>query len=147
MNDLKTYTITEDEKKDIISSVGSFLERDERIIFAYIFGSFVDPEMPFFRDIDIGVYVRDYKERDRETYEIELPLELQRSSEYKYPFDIIVLNRADIFLIKNVIEGELLFTKDEDLWSDFVEKALLRYIDIAPVFYRSFKEAYLENET
>lgn len=147
MNEFKTYTIPQDEKKEIISSLVSFLERDERIIFAYIFGSFADPEIPFFRDIDLGVYVRDYKDTDWEKYEIDLPLELQRSFEHRYPFDVIVLNRADIFLVKNVIEGELLFTKDEDLWSDFVEKALLRYLDIAPVFYRSFREAYLESET
>lgn len=144
MNESKVYAISRDEKEEVISSLISFLKRDERIVFAYIFGSFVEPEMPFFRDIDIGIYIRDYKESDRETYEIELPLELQRSFEYKYPFDVIILNRADIFLIKNVIEGELLFTKDEDLWSDFVEDALARYIDIAPVFYRSFREAFLE---
>lgn len=69
MSDLKTYAITEGEKKDIISAVAPFLKRDERIIFAYIFGSFVDPEMPFFRDIDIGVYVSDYSEGDLETHE------------------------------------------------------------------------------
>lgn len=120
MNGLKTYTITPDGKQEIISVVKSFLEKYNEIVFAYVFGSFVDPEMLFFRDIDIGIYVKDYKDSDWHKYEIDLPIDLEKTLKYKYPVDVNVINRADIFLVKNVIQGELLFAKDEDLWADFV---------------------------
>lgn len=51
MSDLKTYAITEGEKKGHNLRCHFLSKKDERIIFAYIFGSFVDPEMLFFRDI------------------------------------------------------------------------------------------------
>ncbi|MBI3592110.1 MAG: nucleotidyltransferase domain-containing protein [Nitrospirae bacterium] len=144
MNDFKTYTLTEDEKREIIFVIKSSLEKNPEIIFAYIFGSFVDPEMPFFRDIDIGIYVKDYKESDWHRYEIELPLELEKILEYKYPVDVNVVNRADILLIKNIIQGELLFTRDEDLWADFVVYHAKLYADEGEIILYYMKEAIFE---
>ncbi len=120
MSHIKTHSLTQDEKKKIISVIKSFLENNDKIIFAYVFGSFVDSEIPFFRDIDIGIYVKDYRDSDWYRYEIELPLALESLLDYRYQIDIAVINTADIFLVKNVINGELIFTKDEDLWADFV---------------------------
>ncbi len=120
MNDFKVYRVTKNNKKKLIENIKSSLEKYPEIIFAYIFGSFVDPEMPFFRDIDIGIYVKDYKESDWHSYEIELPRELEKQVKYKYYLDLTVMNTADILLVKNIIQGKLLFVKDEDLWADFV---------------------------
>jgi predicted nucleotidyltransferase len=144
MNDFKTYTVSPDEKQEIISVIKSFLEGDDRIVFAYIFGSFVDPEIPFFRDIDIGVYIRDYRKSDWQRYALKLPNELEKQLNYRYPVDLSIINEADILLVKNIIQGNLLFVKDEDLWADFVVDASMRYNDIAPLFDYYFKEAHLE---
>lgn len=57
MYDFKTYTVSPEEKQGLISAIKTELEARAEVSFAYIFGSFVDPEMPFFRDIDIGVYL------------------------------------------------------------------------------------------
>ncbi|MGB9714818.1 MAG: hypothetical protein ACPL1G_00170 [Thermodesulfovibrionales bacterium] len=51
------YRITINNKKEITDNIKYSLEKYPEIIFTYIFGSFVDPEMPFFRDIDVGIYV------------------------------------------------------------------------------------------
>lgn len=56
MNDFKTYTVSAEEKQGLISAIKTELEARAEVSFAYIFGSFVAPEMPFFRDIDLGVY-------------------------------------------------------------------------------------------
>jgi predicted nucleotidyltransferase len=144
MNDLKTYTLTPDEKQEIISAIKSLLEGDERIVFAYIFGSFVDPEMPFFRDIDIGVYIKDYQKSDWQRHAMALPNDLEKQLSYRYPVDLSIANDADIMLAKNIIQGELLFVKDEDLWADFIVDVSMRYNDIAPLFDYYFKEAHLE---
>ena len=144
MNKFKTYTATAEEKEETISHIKSFLEKYDEIVFAYIFGSFVDPEMPFFRDIDIGVYIKDYKESDWYKYEIDLPIALETERQYKYPIDINVINRADIFLIKNIIKGELLFTKDEDFWTDFVVYHGKVYATDGEHLLRYMKEAIFE---
>lgn len=45
---------------------------------------------------------------------------LEKNLRSKYPIYVTAINRADIFLIKKIIKGELPFTKDEDFWGDFV---------------------------
>lgn len=120
MNDFKTYTVSSEEKPAVLALLRTELSKREDIVFAYVFGSFVDPDMPFFRDIDIGIYVLDYKKTDWQKYEIDLPIELGKLLEYRYPLDVNVVNKANFLLMRNIIHGNLLFTKDEDLWADFV---------------------------
>ncbi|MBE0427153.1 MAG: nucleotidyltransferase domain-containing protein [Nitrospirae bacterium] len=144
MNSFKTYSLTTDEKQEIKHLIKAELEKHNEIAFAYIYGSFIEPEMPFFRDIDIGIYLIDYKDADCLKYEIELSIELEKCLQYKYPVDLRVINKSDILFVHNVIQGELLFIRDEDLWTDFVVYVSLKYNDIASVFNHYFKEAYIE---
>jgi len=131
MNDFKTYTLAPDEKKEIISIIRAELQRDERIIFAYIYGSFVDPEMPFFRDIDIGVYVdENITKKEFLDYSINLSLELE-SSQKKYPVDVVILNNAPLNLAFKITQGELLFIRNDNLWTDFVTKTWSMHHDHA----------------
>ncbi len=144
MNGFTTYSLTTEEKQKINYLIKTELEKRDEIAFAYIYGSFVDPEMPFFRDIDIGVYLKDYKDSDCLKYEIELSVELEKCLQYKYPVDLRVINGSNILFMHNVVQGELLFTRDEDLWVDFVVYVSTRYNDIASIFNHYFKEAYIE---
>ena len=144
MNNFKTYSLTTDEKQKINHLIKAELERHDEIAFAYIYGSFIDPEIPSFRDIDIGIYLKDYKDTDQLKYEIELSIELEKCLQYKYPVDLRVINGSDILFMHNVVQGELLFTRDEDLWTDFVVYVSAKYNDIASIFYHYFKEAYIE---
>ena len=132
MDDFKTYSLTPEEKQEISSSIEAFLQKDERILFAYMYGSFVDPEMPFFRDIDIGIYVDENKISASQfmDYSINLSLELE-SAIKKYPVDVVILNNAPLSLLFKITHGELLFIRDDDLWTDFVTKTWSRYHDHA----------------
>lgn len=144
MNDFNVYKITINNKKEITNNIKYSLEKYPEIIFAYIFGSFVEPEMPFFRDIDIGVYIKDYKESDWHRYEIELPRQLEKQLKYKYPLDLTVINTADILLVKNIIQGELLFVRDENLWADFVTYHAKFYATEGDRLFYYMKEAIIE---
>lgn len=132
MNDFKTYTINAEDKDKTISAIGSALLQHEEIRFAYIYGSFVDPEMPFFRDIDVGIYVDENSVSAAQMmdYSINISLELE-SALKKYPVDVVVLNNAPISLVFRITQGELLFIRDEDLWTDFVTRAWSLYNDHA----------------
>ena len=46
-----------DTQERIKTAVANVLEQDQRLVFAYIYGSFARAEA--FRDIDVGVYLRD----------------------------------------------------------------------------------------
>ena len=146
MNDFKTYKITSQEKQGIISAIRDELEKDGRIVFAYVYGSFVDPEMEFFRDIDIGIYVKDYRKEDWEKYELKLPIELEKKLSYKYPLDVKLLNNAEVIFAHNVICGILLLNKDEDIWADYVVYIAKRYNDFYPFWLHYMKEAVLSED-
>ena len=51
---------TVDTQERIKTAVANVLEQDQRLVFAYIYGSFARAEA--FRDIDVGVYLRDPEE-------------------------------------------------------------------------------------
>ncbi len=132
MNDLKTYTINAEDKGKTISAIKSALLQHEEIRFAYIYGSFVDPEMPFFRDIDVGIYVDEniISPKQFMNYSINLSLEIE-STIKKYPVDVVVLNNAPLSLAFRITQGELLFIRDENLWTDFATKTWSLYNDHA----------------
>jgi predicted nucleotidyltransferase len=132
MNDFKTYTINAEDKDKTISAIKSALLQHEEIRFAYIYGSFVDPEMPYFRDIDIGIYADENAISAKQfiDYSINLSLELE-SAIKKYPVDVVVLNNAPLSLGFRITQGELLFIKDENLWTNFVTKIWSLYHDHA----------------
>lgn len=147
MDEIITYTFTELEKERIISLIKGELEGREDIIFAYIYGSLVEPEMTFYRDIDIGIYVADMKRAKEWNYDIGIGIDIEkvlRSERFGIPVDVRVINASDILYVHKVIQGRLLFVKDEDLWADFVVDVSMRYNDIAPVFNHYFSEAHLE---
>lgn len=130
MNEFRTYTISEQERGKIISTIKSILLGHEEILFAYIYGSFIDPEIRIFRDIDIGVYL--YQNRVSEEqfmdYSINLSLEIE-SMIKKYPVDVVILNNAPLSLSFRITQGELLFMRDEDLWAQFVTRIWSMYHD------------------
>lgn len=146
MDEFKTYTVTPNDKQKIINIIKTELQGDERILFAYIYGSFVDPEMPFFRDIDVGIYVSNYKKEDWDKYEISLPIELEKALSYKYPVDVKLLNNAEVIFSYKVINGLLLFTRDEDLWANYVVYISKRYADFYPFWLYYVKEAVLSED-
>ena len=132
MDNFKTYSVNREDRGRILLSIKSILHEQEEILFAYIFGSFIDKEMPFFRDIDIGIYV-DEKEvsfKDTINYTIALSLKIEREIK-KYPVDIVILNNAPLSLAFRATQGEVLFIRNEDLWTDFVTKIWSMYHDHA----------------
>lgn len=46
------------DKKDITKKIAGFVRNHEEIIFAYIFGSFIEDEV--FNNVDVAIYVRNY---------------------------------------------------------------------------------------
>ncbi len=138
--------LSEAEKADICNQIGSYLQKREEVVFAYLFGSFSDPEMPSFRDIDVDIFIRPFSEFEAINLEIEISEEIEKLLKRSFPVDVIVINSLSPLFARKIITGKPLFTKDENLWLDFVVMVSMKADDIAPVFYHFFKEAYLEQD-
>jgi hypothetical protein len=119
---MKIYTLTPDDKKKIKQKIREALIKRDEIIFAYLHGSFIE-DRPF-RDIDVAIYVDGNYDL---TYELELEEELTRL--VGFPVDVRTLNNAPVTFRFKVLEGELLFSKDEKARCEFEEWTLREYHD------------------
>jgi len=134
------HSFKQNIREEIIEKVKDTLIKEPDIVFAYLFGSFLDGLS--FRDIDIGIYLNNIKEDEVYVYEVRLSEEVAENC--KLPFDIIdmkVLNFApDSFLNSIFKYGRLLFTKDEELLSNLIEESSIKALANESISYQSLKE-------
>ncbi len=119
-------------KDKTIKMIKDYLKRKKEIIFVYVFGSYLESENP--RDIDIGIYVDEEKVKDFFEYSLELMAKL--SFKTGKHVDVQVLNSAPLSFLKNAIQGEVLFSRNEKFREEFVERILREYMD----YYELSKE-------
>lgn len=121
----KPIILSSHERIEVKKVLKDFFYREGDILFAYIFGSF-SKEEPF-RDIDVAIYSKDKKDF---LYQSDMGYRCTLLT--GYPVEIIVLNNASVGLRMNVLrDGELLFSKDEELRTDFIERTAKSYIEYA----------------
>ena len=123
------------EKETILNLIKEILGKDNRIVFAYVYGSFVKEES--FRDIDLGIYVIN---RDENPFIISSDIQIQLSHVAKKRgvniiadhFDVRIINDAPFTFLKRVFkEGVLLVDNDPDLRTNIVEYVSLKYRECA----------------
>lgn len=129
----KVFSLSQSEKEALLEQIRRELLEDKNILFAYVYGSLIDE--PFFRDIDIAVYLKDYNENSWKDYELNLAIELEKKLGFNYPIDLRILNDAQILYSYRVINGKLLFSTDEEIWSDYVIRTLKLHDDFYPFWY------------
>lgn len=105
------------------------LQEREEVAFAYLHGSFVEG-LPY-HDIDVGVYVYPELLEDLDVFDYETELSVELTSLLKKDVDVRVLNRAPLGFQHAVLQGELLFTRDEKLLTDFIERVGWDYMQFS----------------
>jgi len=127
--ELKYYELNEEEREKLLEDLRGRLEDYEDIVFAYVHGSFLRGR---FRDVDVAIWIKG----DRAFYyTVEVSAELSR----KFPIDLHVLNEAPIPFQYHVFTGgRLLFSKDERMRSEVMDRALKIYLDFRE-FLRSLR--------
>lgn len=130
------------EKKNIISMIKNDLQSESEVRFAYLHGSFLRGK---FNDIDIGIYFSSpdsdhiYKKK---RLDFELKKEVGLSKKVGFKVDVRCLNDAPNNFCYNVIkDGELLFSDDESLRSDFESLVLVKHHDFQRYRKRYRKKA------
>jgi len=113
-------------KKEVIKKIENFIKSHEKIIFAYIFGSFIEDET--FNDVDIAIYVNENSISAKEIfYEIELSNQLEEI--IKIPVDVIMLNRASDSILYRASKGILIKNSDDNIRTNFITTHWKRYWD------------------
>lgn len=134
------WKISPKEKVKIRDIVRAEVAKSPEVVFAYLFGSFVE-DRPF-HDVDVGIYVTDGVDVWEIAFDLAESIEkaLQEIG-YNIPVDVRVLNEAPVGFRYYVYRGELLFTRDEDLLSREVLYTGMRYLDMKPLLEQALKEA------
>lgn len=117
---------------DLISAIIKVLCEDDRILFAYLYGSTVSGSKG--NDIDIAVYSKVPEDPHQLSADLKIALH-QETGLSPDAFDIRILNdldeHADVFgllYLKNVLEGgRILVDKEPDVRTDFLERYGLRF--------------------
>jgi predicted nucleotidyltransferase len=134
----KAYRISREAKAKSIEDLKRLLRGREEIVFAYVYGSFVEEEK--FHDIDIGLYLSEIAPEPFTQYGLVLSQTL--SNELGIPVDVRILNFAPTSFLYHVIRGKLIIEKDEEVTAQFIEQIIRKYLDIKPLIYRGLKEAF-----
>ncbi len=135
----KYYKANADKKDQIASAMSEILMKTENIHFSYIFGSFIDIDIPF-HDIDLGIY---YAGNNRlQMFEDANNLATVLIRKTGYPVDVRVLNDAPVSFLYNVLKGKLICEKNEDIRCQVMENTVRSYLDMKPILSQATKEAF-----
>ena len=109
--------------KDVFSRLKDHLEKDENVVFAYIFGSFVTQKNRKNSDLDVAVYFNVPPEGFTLLKLINLLSNLTGTEVH-----LIVLNTASPFLKHQVLKyGKPLLIKDNIVHAEFRERLFTEY--------------------
>jgi hypothetical protein len=128
-----------EKRHKIVETITAVLEKKPNVVFAFLHGSFLS-ESPF-RDIDVGVFLGSEDPSGYLDLELCLSQEIEESLDAAFPVEVKIVNEAPLSFRFNTIQGQLLFTKDDDILVDFMTTTARHYIDFAPLRHRYMKEA------
>lgn len=115
-------------QEQIMNVLNNYLDADNNILFAYLFGSYAKGKEKESSDIDIAVYLQDINKNNYFDYKIKIKLDLEDI--LKHEIDIVILNFAPPFLKHQVISyGKLLKSNDNKKLNEFKIRSFYEYCD------------------
>ena len=103
------------------------MERDE-LLFVYIHGSFLD-NLPF-HDIDVALYVDPKEVTSSQSFAYSLQISVELAEKLKKEIDAKVMNYGPVGFQHSVYKnGKLLFSREDSLRLELLERNSLDYID------------------
>jgi predicted nucleotidyltransferase len=115
------HELGSEKKNSLIGKIKDYLLQNKDIVFACVHGSFIKSDK--FRDIDIAVFTSDKKD-----FYFESGLSYELSSFTGFDTEVRIINGAPVaFQMAALKDGLLLFSRDEDIRTDFIEDVGKRY--------------------
>lgn len=134
----RLYRLCPEECSRIREQLTDELSRHPDVLFAYLYGSFVDAEA--FHDVDIGVHLSTGQTNGDSATNLSAHL----SRTVKFPVDVRILNAAPVSFRLYVLRGKCLFSRDDDLRIDIMEDTTWRYLNNVSQHRHTTKEAFGE---
>jgi len=130
-------------KEEIVRILKEVLEKEKNVQFALLFGSYARGDYFPFSDVDVAVYLKEYKPND---LRYEAKLEQKLMSHLKTDnVDLVIPNEAPPALKYEIVtEGELLFTRNFDDFCFYYSYVLREFFDYRYHLKKFFKNA-IEN--
>ena len=135
----KNHTLGEVQRQDLTRMITSALREETRVLFAFLYGSFLDGAS--FRDIDLGVFIQHTPAIDFWEYECMLSQKIEETLNHRFPVETKIINYAPFSFTYHVIRGRLLFVCDEDVLANFMVSVARNYLDMAPLRRKYILEA------
>ncbi len=132
MQAFKRYTLSPEERGTVMRGITAYIDKEEAILFAYVYGSFCGEDG--FNDIDVAVYVNEtvLTKDDHLNYQLGLAVRLERERK-QYPIDIRILNNAPLsFRFSVITHGDLVCARDEKARVSFEAMTRSLYFDFKP---------------
>lgn len=130
-------------QEEIHDKLKMFFDKEESVVFAYLFGSMARGKTDFESDVDLAVYLEDKKVDNFFKERLFLIEEIQAL--LKKTTEVVMLNETKSIFFKFVIikEGRVVFERDHSKRVDFELKIMQEYYDFQP-FLEEYNKAYLE---
>ena len=117
----KCFYLTKKKREKTLLEITKILRKQRGVVFAYIHGTFLTSETMGFRDIDIALYLEKFK---GDVFDHEQKIADFLEKNLKYPVDVRILNKAPFYFLNSVFrEGHLLFSRDNSLLAELIEKS------------------------
>ena len=114
--------------QEIVEKITNYLNSDNIISFAYLFGSYAKGKEKHSSDIDIAIYLFDISAETHFDYKMKIKFKLEDI--LKKQVDIVVLNFAPPLLKNQVFRyGKLLKCIDKSFMNNFKIKSFYQYCD------------------
>jgi len=139
MGRIKWHMVSEEQRGDIVKKITAVISGQPKIVFAFVHCSFLDGS--FFRDIDLGIFVRGINSTDFWDYEARLCRQIEEALNYLYVVELKVINKALLSFCYHVIRSQILFVRDEGSLTEFMARVARSYLDMAPIRHRYMIEA------
>lgn len=120
-----------DAKSAILEKISHILSTHNEIVAAYVFGSYAKGHERADSDIDIGLLLA-HDEDGGGLYPERIAGELKDTLKIKHDIDVRILNRGTLLFLHQVLNGKLIFCRDERRRIEFETSTIRKYLDFKP---------------
>jgi predicted nucleotidyltransferase len=116
-----------EDRQSALTRLASCLSSTGAVLFAYVFGSFIEERDP--ADLDLAVYLDPGRIEGARELDEQIALTGLAERLSGLPVDVVILNTVPLGLRLAALKGRLLFSKDEESRYSFIERTGLQAMD------------------
>jgi hypothetical protein len=113
-------------RQEIIQQLKQLLAEQPEVQFAYLHGSFIEGLAS--NDVDVALYVHPLP---ADLFDYTMTLSMTLTRRLRRPVDIQALNNAPLGFQHQVLQGQLLFARNESQLTDYIEAVANQYTAFA----------------